>query len=373
MFRRNKGGFNLRRFDAYLYIEREFFCVDQVTFNKIADLYRELYWDGSYRYLINVYDDWKTGRVSRTRSTMERILKCVPRFLSDEKRFFILKNEITSFIYRLHKEQIKKRIHIHEIDEIYWNYIDKIKCFGKNDLPFMVGKRIFTDDEIEWFLEICKYILFEKLRLSYEQVQKDFNLIKYQLSQIRNWTFQAIYKINFLDNSIDISLINIRDYAFQGLNIEKIVPSWRYQKLIENYIFWELLEMNFSETEWNINSLIELWDINFLILQCEEIKKQDKDMVLNSEFQCAWWTLSLRIELKSINNIKLQILFSRIKLILYAIFILWLFYLFYNSWSHKMTPVVFLLFFGEIVLILFLKTEVSNLKDLILTLKIHGK
>ena len=87
-----------KTFSAYSYIENEFFNADDELFQKISNLYFNIYGERPYRYLLNTYNSLKSGSVKTSRQTMKRIFRCVPRFLTDEKRFIILKNEILFFI-----------------------------------------------------------------------------------------------------------------------------------------------------------------------------------------------------------------------------------------------------------------------------------
>jgi hypothetical protein len=210
------------RFNTYSYIEKEFFNADRETLKKITDLYYQIYGYGPHKYLIDTYHSWKLGHVSPSRQTMDRIIKCVPRFLSDEKRFAILKNEMFRFIETLHNRQLGKNVNLSEINKLYENYALQIENFNQCNLPYMISKRIFTDLEIEEFLNVCKYVLNEKLKFTFNQVQKDLLLIKEKLSNFSNGIFEAFYKIDFLCTKIDLSSIYELDFIFIELNQEEI-------------------------------------------------------------------------------------------------------------------------------------------------------
>ena len=171
-------GIKPKRFSTYSYIEYEFFNTDRETLKKITDFYYDLYGYGPHKYLIDTYRSWKLGYVSTSGKTMDRIMECVPRFLSDEKRFFILKNEVICFIETLHKKQQYKNATLAELNTLFENYATQIENFNQSNMPYMVGKRIFTSEEIEQFLLVCKYSLLEKLNLSFKQVQNDLILFK---------------------------------------------------------------------------------------------------------------------------------------------------------------------------------------------------
>src|SRR5436853_6781117 len=67
-------------FDITAYLKNEFFNADDLTFAKVANLYRRLYGYGAYKYLLETFYSWKHGHVRVSGQTTTRILQCVQKF-----------------------------------------------------------------------------------------------------------------------------------------------------------------------------------------------------------------------------------------------------------------------------------------------------
>src|SRR5690606_6003875 len=314
------------KFSTYSYIEHEFFNADKETLKKITDLYYELYGYGPYKYLLNTYQAWKSRSVSTSRQTMDRIFECVPRFLSDEKRFHILKNEVVYFIDDLHKNQQNKRIKIDSLNDLYESYASQINDFSQSNIPYMVGKRIFTAEEIEQFLNVCKYSLLQKLRLSYRQVHNDLILFKDKISTFKTGVFQAHYQIDFLNSTVDLTHINETKLVFIQLKEIKISLLGRYKEFAENYILQELLQMSFLEKEGVVNHYVKSNDLDFFLNQYYHINRKENEAVLKSDFKGEGGELNVILEVKSLSKIKYLLLISAFKLVVYLVILLFAFF-----------------------------------------------
>lgn len=363
-----------KRFSAYSYIQNEFFNADWVTFNKITNLYYDLYGYGPQKYLLDTYYSWKSGSVSTSGRTMSRIIECVPRFLSDEKRFFILKNEIIYFVENLYHKQQNKEVSLYELNTVFENYATQIENFNKSDLPYMVGDRIFTEEEIQHFLLVCKYALFEKLNLVYRQVQSDLILIKNKLSNFNTGIFKASYLIDFLNSKIDLSNINEKPLNFIQLKKQEIKPEGTYKEFVEQYILEEFMKMSFSEKEGEINHFVNTKDLDFFISQYHEISDNKNEATLKSVFNGEGGQFILVLEIKSLKKIQSMIFLSGMKLFLYTSIIVFVVILIITFKLYK--EVVWVIFgaliFGGILLKGF-ESELNKIKELKLDLKRYGK
>jgi hypothetical protein len=289
------------KFSTYSYIENEFFNVDRETLRKITDLYYDLYGYGPHKYLLDTYHSWKSGYVSTSGQTLSRIIKCVPRFLSDEKRFIILKNELIYFIENLHNKQQGKNANLSELNSLYENYAMQIENFNQSNLPYMVSKRIFTEEEIEEFLNVCKYILFEKLKFTYNQVQKDLVLIKEKLSNFRNGVFEAVYRIDFLNTKIDLANIYEINFDFINLNQKEIDINGTYQRFAEEYILEERSKINYLEEKGKNNYFIISKDLEVFLNEYHQVGFKENKSVPKSEFRGEAGRLNLTFEVNTLN------------------------------------------------------------------------
>ena len=313
---------NSKFFDVEAYLKNEFFTADTATLTRILGLYRRLYGDGAYRYLLQTYSSWKTGSVRVSGQTNVRILQCVPKFLSDEKRFYILKCEIINFIDKLHAKQQKQGTSLGQLNARFQSYAEEIDKFAEINLPWFLKDGVFDESEIQQLLAACKYALIEKLRQSYRQVQSDLELIKDRLSTMKPGTFSASYRIDFLNSIIDVSRIDRA--VIQSIDVRPGIVrlSGGFKRFAERYILDELMKMRFCEHEGQINRLIKAQDIDFFLQQYRELLNRDEEVLLNATFQGEGGQLTLSLSAKSMRLVHAQILASSLRLCLYVALLL---------------------------------------------------
>lgn len=362
------------------YIKNEFFNADDETFREISNLYRQLYGYGAYKYMMDTFYNWKLGYVGLSGQTMYRILECVPKFLSIDKRFYILKCEILYFIENLHYQQQNKTSSLTQLNDLFQNYEKEVDNFNQVNLSWLVGKGIFSEIEIQQFLSICKYALQQKLNLSYRQVQNDLLLIKSKLANFINGTYKATYQIDFLTTSIDLSGLEESELEFIQLSKHELKLEGIFKQFAEEYILEELINMSFSEQTGEINHFIKAKDLDFFVSKYNEILEEDDEASLKSEFQGEGGRLLLLLELKSVKRTRTSLFFSGIKLILYlaalvAVVILIVGFKLYKA-SALNVIVVFIMLGGWVLIGIYIKgvvTEVKTLIMLITDLQRYGK
>lgn len=363
-----------KKFSAYSYIENEFFKADDELFQKVSNLYYNIYGENAYKYLLNTYNSWKTGSVNMSSQTMIRIFECVPRFLTDEKRFVILKNEVLFFLKELHSKQIEKDVSLSELDTLFKNYSLQIDDFEKSNMPYMASNKIFKVNEIEQFLNVCKYVLKEKLKLVYNQVKNDILLIKEKLSTFNTGIFQASYKISFLKSTIDISLINDIPLNFIQIQPNQIKLSGRYKEYAENYILDELIKLDFLDKKGNVNSYVKSVDFDFFISQYEMLFEAKLSTSLQSEFCGEGGILDLKLEVKVIKSLYTSILYSIIKtfgcfmLIIIAIFSIFKF----NLYESMLFLFIGTFIIGSILISVSI-SEIKSIKESLKDINKYGK
>jgi hypothetical protein len=362
-----------KTFDATAYLTNEFFNADNVTFTKITRFYKQLYGNGAYKYLMDTFNSWKFGYVRPSGQTIGRILECVPKFLTDEKRFHILKCEIIKFIDNQHHKQRHKHIAIDELERVFDNYAKEIHNFTQLNLTWFVRREIFTDAEIEQFLTVCKYALQEKLNLSYRQVRNDLELVSLKLLPLKPGTFTATYYIDFLSCYIDLPQLNYRaqnpiQFRNVGIRIEG-----KFKRFAEEYILQELMKMSFSEKEGQINHFIKANDLEFFIAQYREILDKDTDADLSSQFKGEGGQLSLSLRLYSLSGLRISVALSVAKLLLYSGIVTAATFVVMRFQLYK---ILVLLVWGGLMVgaavLSGMNTELRTLRKLSLDLKRHG-
>jgi hypothetical protein len=307
-----------KSFDVTSYLKNEFFNADDKTFARIAHLYKQLYGYGPYKYLLSTFSSWKLGYVRVSGQTTTRILECVPKFLTDDKRFFILKCEIVHFIETLHFKQQNKTASLAQLNTLFEDYAKEIENFNQVNLAWFVSKGIFTETELQQFLSVCKFALREKLDLSYRQVQDDLSLIRSKSSGLKTGTFTATYEIDFLNSKIDLSQIDELPSNRCHLPMKRLQVEGKFKRFTEQYILEELMKMSFTEKEGEVNRFIKAKDIDFFIGQYNAIVESGGEASLKSSFKGEGGQLSLSLEVKSLPNIHAAIFMSLTKLGLYA-------------------------------------------------------
>lgn len=362
-----------KAFDVTSYLKNEFFNADDKTFARIAHLYKQLYGYGPYKYLLETFYSWKSGHVRVSGQTTTRILECVPKFLTDDKRFYILKCEIVHFVETLHFKQQNKAASLAQLNSLFEDYAKEIESFNQVNLTWFVSKGIFTEAEIQQFLSVCKYALREKLDLSYRQVQNDLTLIKSKFSGLKTGTFTATYRIDFLSSTVNLAQINEIPSDRARLPMAGVQVDGKFKRFTEEYILEELMKMSFAEKEGEVNRFIKAKDIDFFISQHNAIVDKGGEASLKSSFKGEGGQLSLSMEVKSLPRIHAAIFMSLAKLGLYAALLLVAAALVIIF--HLYRVIVLLIIGGWIVaaaLLGAINTEVQTLRSLKEDLKRYG-
>ncbi len=106
--------------------------------------------------------------------TSRRILECVPPLLGKEEQFRILAFYIPSILQQ-QKERLKYvRFKVSELYEAYSAIINGIKD-QEYKLDWFVSK-VFSEQEIQEFLDVFKYTMVDSLARSYSSIREDLAL-----------------------------------------------------------------------------------------------------------------------------------------------------------------------------------------------------
>ncbi|MCU7490543.1 MAG: hypothetical protein HF312_02670 [Ignavibacteria bacterium] len=340
---------------------------------QIADLYKSLYGQKPYSYLLEAYDHWKKGERKVSDQTMARILKCVPKFLSKEKRLFILKSEIIQFIDRQQKRFENRSISYYNIDGFYKDFGNAIGSFSKEDLRWFV-KDVFTKVEIDTYVEISKYVVQKKLEQSYNQVKSDLHILYSEISKISLGIVSAYYAIDFF--KAKVSLSNFPDIKMQlitkGISAPTLthdMDEWMLSHLID-----EILRLTYIQELGNINQEISRNDLGLLYNQYNELLLNDKEAHISSEFKGKGGVFSIGIQLKSRAKLKHYFVLSTSKAIAsLSGFVLEIYLLFkFNSFKYS-GGLNYLYIIIAILLIIQVFSEYNNAKTFRMEAIIYGR
>ncbi|MEJ5261475.1 MAG: hypothetical protein WHT45_02255 [Ignavibacterium sp.] len=300
------------------YIRKEFFSVNKTTFIQIAELYRSLYGEKPYSYLLEAYNLWKKGERRVSDQTMERILKCVPKYLSKEKKIFILKSEIIQFIGRQQKKYENKPINCNQIDDIYKEFFNSIEDFDYKDLRWFV-KDVFTKKEIDKYIEISKYVVKKKLEQSYHQVKSDLKILYPIISQISFGVVAKYYTIDFFKTKLDLNTFPEINLKLRQREIPEPSLDENIDERMLSYLVEEILKLTYIQELGKINHKISKSDLSILWKQYKDFLDNDNEANIFSEFQGKGGIFSIKIVLKSKSKLSQELVLSVSKSIAYLL------------------------------------------------------
>lgn len=283
-------------FNIYEYLRKEFLNADKETFRLIARFYRTHYGDNAYSYMLNTYTSWKSGSISVSSLTMGRIIKCVPQFLSPEKRLYILRCEIHNFIEKAKGKLKSNDLKLANLHFLFETLQKEIINFNKSNLHWFIGKDIFPEEQVEHYLNVCKYALNERLIQSYKQVINDLKIASDKFQSFRFEINLATYKIDFLNLSFDILQVRKYNIPYIPLNSLPLNIETSFKKYGEQYILEELMKMSFYEKEGNVNASLKSKDIDTIFSHFIELKKEKNEVTMKSKFHGDGGLLTMQLE-----------------------------------------------------------------------------
>ncbi len=370
-----------KTYDIYDFLEKEFLNADKETLRLIINYYYAHFGGGAGNYLINTYNSWKSGYTKISSLTFGRIIECMPKFLSDEKRFIILKTEIDKFL------DAQKRVYeqtmflgLHDINKIFSDIQSKILEFSKTDLQWFIGKNIFTEELIQHYLKICRFVLNEKIVQSYRSVSNDLNQIKVKLSNFSGDIDTAYYQMNFVKQegfngkkSKGIDVMNIKDYDlnFPPLKEFNFELDKAIKKFGESYFLEELMRLSFDEKNDELNSIQKGNDIDIFFAQFIESKHQaDNEISMKGNFKGAGGILEMKLQFiphKILIRVISACVIKLVLLICTPVLLILIILRYWEIWVVIISIYIFIFTIGRI------PEEFNNLKTAIKRLKNYGR
>jgi hypothetical protein len=293
-----------RLFEKFLL--EEFFCFDNSIIESIIEEYKILHGDRSVNYFMEKISHWKKNRASITDLMKSRILELIPRHLSEEKIFHLLKIEVKDQIIQLREKYRDNPILISELVDVYQFELELISQIKNFSSSFPVSKLHLSEDDKIKFLEILKYLLKQRLKLSYEQVKTDLDSISYLLSNIKRDWGQFMYTIDYLNCKVSIG-DNLSELNFLPIQeIELGVNKFQVQNksYINDFLSNELNKIEYLKPS---PEIVEFHNKNGFDAAIENFNKLllfDKEGVIKSEFKGCGGVLSVSIIVKSIKKIR---------------------------------------------------------------------
>jgi hypothetical protein len=324
--------------------------------------------------MLNTYTSWKSGSVGVSSLTMGRIIECVPKFLSPEKRLYILRCEIHNFIEKA-KEKLKYNdLKLTNLHFIFETLQKEIINFSQSNLHWFIGKNIFPIEQVEHYLSVCKYALNERLIQSYKQAINDLSIVSDKFQSFSCEIDSATYKIDFLNLSFDVLQIRKHNISYVPLNSLSLNLDTSFTKFGEQYILEELMKMSFYEKEGEVNASLKSKDIDTIFSHFIQLTKEKNEVTMKSKLQGDGGLLTMQLEFtpfkKSIESTLIassKIISVVVGLTLATLLVI----------KFKLYWIFAVLFFGGFILVFYLLAiipeEITKIRKSIIQIKRYGK
>lgn len=307
-----------KKIDEFLW--QEYLDADDKTLNLIEYHYNKLYKEIDDDYLKYKPSLWKKRYIHSLKD--KRVIEFMHHYISEEKKFFILKIEVERFAENL-KSRERSKIKLSEINSIYSDIQDKIWGFNKKDLEWSADKNIFTNEQIDIYLLICRYVLNQKLIQIYNSTIKDLLIIKEKIYFLNQFIELFEYEMYFLNKTVAINNYDIQSFEVIKLrNLELSIDSI-FNKFGQQYFLNELLSIALIEKQNDIDSILMSSDMELFFSQFKDLKKKSKNRVLmNSTFEGVGGVLKINLKLIPLRTSQAILLMSLIKFITLSVIIL---------------------------------------------------
>lgn len=289
------------------YILREFFDLDPHTFSRVIDLYGREHGRGAQKYFEATYEKWRHGRVQPSSSTQNRILRCVPRFLSHEKQFTILNFYIPSYVTQLRTACKMHRLAPDEVPEAFASAAKR--CLDTPPSLDWFVKGVFSDAELTAFSNVVRFTVLDRFRRAYAAVRMDLSSIEEYLNDL-DAKLTLTYRIAELGGLVELSdgVSSLPATAFELPPAPDLVV--RHRAHYETLLIEHFCEMH-VETEAQIaRQEVAHLDLSVLRSAIDTVSKRDS---MDSSFEVtgAGGTFQGIVSRKNLTRLKAQ-LFARI-------------------------------------------------------------
>lgn len=373
-FSQKEIDFTSSNFNPEQFLLQEFFKINDSTLERILGAYGKLHGLGAASYFKRRIVDWRNGSAAVTDLMKRRILELMPRYLNEEKKFHLLKFEVTNQINRLQGKYRNNTINLADIEIIYHQEMEQINAIKNISLSWFTNNGIFTEEEKSEFLEISKFILSQRLHLSFNQVKRDFELISSMLSQVNRSLEEAVYVIDYLNCRVNLGANKIQINFSPLVRIELATKELKskYKPYIEKYIFYELNRIQYIKLKSEVESFLTENDFGVITEHYHRLLSLDQEGDIKSTFKGEGGILTIFLEVKSLRKIKHDYIVSILQLIGFSIFCIILVYLFIGfNWINEITIVFGIIFISFAYS--FLNTKLKEINKLQSDLKKHGR
>lgn len=359
------------------FLLQEFFTADLETAKKISDYYYNIHGSRSLAYLERNTSGWVKGRYHLTDLMRERITSIMPKFLNENAKYRLGVHEFMASIkstVKLFQENQKYRFRnisnlkaTREVISIFEKEYEKIQSITIRYFRF----NVLTEQEKDEALEISKYILDIKLQKDFDQIERDFKIFLPDISKFKRGIFSASYSITAFNVKVDITNEKIDCIEIPRFKINEKEANNRFKEYSDKYLAFELLSLHKETNKAISKSFLNANDIALFYTHYEELINGESEVRMNSTFQGEGGVFVLNVQVKPLKLLKISILGSSIKVVVYFSLIIT-----FVSFVINFELFVFLILVGISLIVLgfnLVSEEIKTLKSIIKEYKTYGK
>ncbi len=289
---------------ARAYILNHFFDLDSETLALVVEFYGNEHGDGARKYFESTFNKWRTGNVQPRRETQDRILHCVPRFLSSEKQFEILSFYIPEYLSDTLLRSRVSRLKIEELPQAFKNAASRCVESEPNLDWFVEG--VFSEEEIAAFVDVARYTILDQLHRSYAAVRFDLLTAPIHLAGI-DALVNVHYHLDLLGGEVLLngSIPTLPPIAFQMPSMPLLIV--RHQQQYERLLINHEVDMLTNQNIQSSRNLVGQLDLATLRDAVASISKSDS-MESQFEAHCAGGVFKGTISRKNLFALKAQLL-----------------------------------------------------------------
>ena len=349
---------SFHNYDKFLI--NEFFNSNDFEITRIMEKYKRVYGDSAYKHVMSTYfRDWRNGDRTLSNVQYDRIVHLMESCLNEpakkqleqikeESRFQFGIQETLNTIKKTVSVFFSSQTNLYKGSSNFGFTIHSTKDilnFYKLELNRVKDLKIRNDNVFEKIYVLD--IIYTKLKIQFENILKDIDIF----FDSNIFTFKGInsflYQFNGSKNKINLIKFEYSKVDFDYFISNEIETNSKYKLFADNYLLEELANI---EGQIDKDSVIRhLNDIDLAIFKTttQKLIDADKDFESNTIFNGSGGILIIKIDYKSIKNLKNKLIIKYLGTAIFMLIILFIYYLFYIN-DHFGVAIFLTFVFGSI-------------------------
>lgn len=293
-------------FHSYLYdierfLVREFFTLDEVSFKILSDTYRSCYGQGAYNYLLKTYDQWKIGVIRPNNVTLNRILQCLPKLLTTDKQYRLIKMNIQHYLQGFN-HRMNYADSLACVRSIFNDLLCFIDKFSVRDLTWYLRGMMYSQDDLNDIVNLCKSSQYQLTNIVYNNVVKDVSIVSESLGEFSKNKYHAVFNIPFIKLRFTVhSYDNVE--SLYGLNIPSVDTSSILCQQATRSILEELVHNHQVEVKGASRQILNRSEFYSFISSYRLAVKSADEGEIHAEFCGEGGVFSISIQIKSLKRL----------------------------------------------------------------------